>query len=229
MDMKGIGIQQLTALVQMKKLGIVPPRDIVFAATCDEETGGAHGVKWLVANHWDKLNPAFVMDEGGFGSRDLLIPNKLAFGIAFNAPVAAIAGGAALVSLFVGKDKLRMPSDPPVILLGLFVLWMCLTTAFAFDPAGSLEQLVKVLKILLMVGVAFAAIQSRKHIELLIWVCVLSLGYYGAKGGVFTLMTGGGERVWGPPGGFIEENNSLAVALVMTIPMINYLDWCRRA
>ena len=82
LDMKGIGIQQLTALVQMKKLGIVPPRDIVFAATCDEETGGAHGVKWLVANHWDKLNPAFVMDEGGFGSRDLLIPNKLAFGIA---------------------------------------------------------------------------------------------------------------------------------------------------
>ena len=82
LDMKGIGIQQLMALVQMKKLGIVPPRDIVFAATCDEETGGAHGVKWLVANHWDKLNPAFVMDEGGFGSRDLLIPNKLAFGIA---------------------------------------------------------------------------------------------------------------------------------------------------
>ncbi len=82
LDMKGIGIQQLMALVQMKRLGIVPPRDIVFAATCDEETGGAHGVKWLIANHWDKLNPAFVMDEGGFGSRDILVPNKLAFGIA---------------------------------------------------------------------------------------------------------------------------------------------------
>ena len=153
----------------------------------------------------------------------LMNPHKLAFGIAFNAPVAAIAGGAALISLFVGKDKLRMPTDPPVIVLFFFVLWMCFTTAFAIDPAGSVEQLTKVLKIQLMVGVAFAAIQSRKHIELLIWVAVLSLGYYGAKGGVFTLMTGGGERVWGPPGSFIEDNNALAVALIMTIPLINYL------
>ena len=153
----------------------------------------------------------------------LMNPHKLAFGFAFNAPLAAIAGGAALISLFIGKDKLRMPSDPPVIALAIFVLWMCITTLLAIDPAGSLDQLIKVLKIQLMVFVAFAAIQSRKHIELLIWVSVLSIGFYGAKGGIFTLMTGGGARVWGPPGGFIEDNNSLAVALVITIPFVNYL------
>lgn len=153
----------------------------------------------------------------------LMNPHKLAFGFAFNAPFAAIAGGATLISLFVGKDKLRMRFDPPVIVLFVFVVWMCITTMLAFDPAGSVEQLTKVLKIQLMVGVAFAAIQARKHIELYIWVAVLSLGFYGAKGGIFTLLTGGTERVWGPPGGFIEDNNHLAVALVMIIPFINYL------
>ncbi len=153
----------------------------------------------------------------------LMNPHKLAYGFAFNAPFAAIAGGAALVSLFTGKDKLRMPSDPPVIALGIFVLWMCITTLLAIDVAGSVDQLNKVLKIQLMVFVAFAAIQSRKHIELFIWVSVLSLGFYGVKGGVFTVLTGGGERVWGPPGGFIEDNNNLAVALIMTIPFVNYL------
>ncbi len=131
----------------------------------------------------------------------LMNPHKLAFGFAFNAPFAAIAGGATLISLFVGKDKLRMRFDPPVIVLFVFVVWMCITTMLAFDPAGSVEQLTKVLKIQLMVGVAFAAIQARKHIELYIWVAVLSLGFYGAKGGIFTLLTGGTERVWGPPGG----------------------------
>lgn len=153
----------------------------------------------------------------------LMNPHKLAYGFAFNAPFAAVAGGAALVSLFIGKDKLRMPSDPPVIALAIFVLWMCITTLLAIDPDGSVDQLIKVLKIQLMVFVAFAAIQSRKHIELFIWVCVLSIGYYGLKGGVFTLLTGGSARVWGPPGGFIEDNNSLAVALVITIPFVNYL------
>ena len=72
-------------------------------------------------------------------------------------------------------------------------------------------------------GVAFAAIQSRKHIELFIWVAVLSIGFYGVKGGLFTLLTGGQHRVWGPPGGFIQDNNELAVALVMIIPLIYYL------
>ena len=153
----------------------------------------------------------------------LMNPHKLAFGFAFNAPFAAVAAGAALLSLFVGRDKLRMPTDPPVIVLFLFVAWMCITTALAFDPAGSVDQLNKVLKIQLMMGVAFAAIQSRKHIELFIWVAVLSIGYFGFKGGIFTVITGGTARVWGPPGGFIEGNNELAVALVMTIPFMNYL------
>lgn len=153
----------------------------------------------------------------------LMNPHKLAYGFVVAAPVAAIAGGATLVSLFIGKDKLRMPSDPPVITLAIFVLWMCITTLLAIDPAGSVDQLNKVLKIQLMVFVAFAAIQSRRHIELFLWVSVLSIGFYGFKGGIFTLLTGGSERVWGPPGGFIEDNNSLAVALVITIPFINYL------
>ncbi len=37
LDMKGLAIQQLTALVLLKQLHITPPRDIVFVSTCDEE------------------------------------------------------------------------------------------------------------------------------------------------------------------------------------------------
>ena len=153
----------------------------------------------------------------------LMNPHKLGYGFAFNAPFAAVAAGATLLSLFIGRDKLRMPTDPPVIVLFLFVVWMCITTVFAIDFAGSLDQLNKILKIQLMTAVAFAAIQSRKHIELFVWVAVISIGYFGFKGGLFTILTGGAHRVWGPPGGVIEGNNELAVALVMTIPLMNYL------
>ena len=45
----------------------------------------------------------------------------------------------------------------------------------------SLDQLNKVLKIQLMTVVAFAALRQRKHIELFIWINVLSIGFYGFK------------------------------------------------
>lgn len=153
----------------------------------------------------------------------IMNPHRLAFGFSHYAPVAAIAAGAALLSLVITRDKLRMPWSPPVVVLFLFVVWMCLTTVFAIDPAGSWEQLNKVLKIQLMTAVALMALHERKHIELFIWVNVLSVGYYGFKGGIFTITTGGAGRVWGPPGGFFEDNNALAVALIIALPLMNYL------
>ena len=81
LDMKSTAIQQLTALVLLKRLGIVPPRDIVFLADCDEESDGSLGAGWMIAHHWDELNPEFVLDEGGIGSHDLYAAGKTVFGI----------------------------------------------------------------------------------------------------------------------------------------------------
>jgi probable O-glycosylation ligase (exosortase A-associated) len=55
-------------------------------------------------------------------------------------------------------------------------------------------------------------------------VIVISLAYYGVKGGVFVLLTGGAFRVWGPAGSYIEDNNALAVGLVIIVPMLRYLQ-----
>ncbi|WP_291994453.1 putative O-glycosylation ligase, exosortase A system-associated [Candidatus Accumulibacter sp. ACC003] len=153
----------------------------------------------------------------------IMNPHKLAFGFIHDAPIAAVAAGAALLSLVITRDKLRMPWSPPVVVLLLWVFWMCLTTAFAIDPAGSSTQLNKVLKIQLMTAVALMALHERKHIQVFLWVNVLSIAYFGVKGGIFTILHGGESKVWGPPGGFIEENNSLAVATIIIIPLFYYL------
>jgi acetylornithine deacetylase/succinyl-diaminopimelate desuccinylase-like protein len=50
-------------------------------STADEETGGACGVVWMIANHFAEFAPEYVLDEGGFGTRDILAPGKLVFGI----------------------------------------------------------------------------------------------------------------------------------------------------
>ena len=43
---------------------------------------GAQGARWMIANHFAELDPEFVVDEGGFGSRDLFATNKLVYGVA---------------------------------------------------------------------------------------------------------------------------------------------------
>jgi len=82
----------------------------------------------------------------------------------------------------------------------------------------------RVMKIDLMILVALVVLTTRRHVMMLAWVLVCSIGLYGFKGGLFTILNGGVYRVWGPPGGFIEGNNELALALVITIPLMRFLQ-----
>jgi acetylornithine deacetylase/succinyl-diaminopimelate desuccinylase-like protein len=82
LDMKGLAVEQMTALIELKRAGIVPPRDIVMLSTADEESNGVLGIQWMLKNHFDEVDPAYVLDEGGAGSRDLFAPGKLIFGVA---------------------------------------------------------------------------------------------------------------------------------------------------
>ena len=138
-------------------------------------------------------------------------------------PFAAVVGGATLIGLFLTKDRKIFSLSPPATAMLLFVLWMCVTFPFSFYPDGSTEMFVKVLKIDLMVFVTMFLLHSRKHIMQFVWVLVFSLGFFGVKGGYFTIATGGTFRVWGPDGSFIAGNNEIALALIMVIPLMYFL------
>lgn len=163
----------------------------------------------------------------------IMNPHRLAWGFAYSAPFAALAGGATLIALMTTKDPVRLPKAPAVTVLILFIVWMCITTAFAMFPGDSLVQLEKVLKIQLMTLVALAVIHHKQAILLFVWVNAMSLGFYGLKGGLYTIETGGGGRVWGP-GGFIGGNNEVGLAILVAIPLLYFLylitehKWIRR-
>ncbi len=81
MDMKGQGIAQLLAFLRLKRERVPLSRDVILLAEPDEEVGGALGARWMIANHYAELDPEYVIDEGGFGSRDLFAPGKLVYGV----------------------------------------------------------------------------------------------------------------------------------------------------
>jgi acetylornithine deacetylase/succinyl-diaminopimelate desuccinylase-like protein len=55
-------------LLQDRKNGWVPDRDVILALTADEEGGDANGVEWLLATHRDLIDAAYALNEGGGGS-----------------------------------------------------------------------------------------------------------------------------------------------------------------
>ena len=72
-------------LIQYKKEGYKPDRDIIVALTADEEGGGPYnGVAWLLKNHRDLIDSEFALNEGGWGetaggkkiSNDLQVSEK---------------------------------------------------------------------------------------------------------------------------------------------------------
>ncbi len=80
-DMKGTGVLQLYAFLTLARQKIPLDRDVIFLAVNDEEIGGTMGTRYLLDHHYNELDPEYVLDEGGFGSREIFVNGKLVFGI----------------------------------------------------------------------------------------------------------------------------------------------------
>ena len=151
-------------------------------------------------------------------------PHKLTWGFAHDFPFAQLVALATLGGLMVWKEPKRIPLNPVTVLLIIFTLWMFFTTLFAYNQEGAWVKWNTVWKVQLMTFVMMMIMTTKWRIQANIWVIGLSLGFYGIKGGLFTVLTGGGYRVWGPAGTFIGGNNEIGLALIMVIPLLRYLQ-----
>jgi putative inorganic carbon (HCO3(-)) transporter len=153
----------------------------------------------------------------------IMNPQQLAWGDAATFPFAMIVAVATLLGLLFGRTQLQFKGSGEFVILVLLFLWMSLTTLVAFNPALAFSLWERVAKIQLMVLVAFFVVNTKKQLDALLWVLALSIGYYGIKGGAFTLLTGGGHRVFGPGSSMVGDNNAIALAIIMTVPLLVYL------
>ncbi len=154
----------------------------------------------------------------------IMNPHRFTYGFAYDAPLAAVAAGSTLLGLVFTRERESPFKGAPPVWLALFMVWITLSWLLGVDYVNDQSQWEKVMKVFLMVLVGLALLRSKQHIFTLVWVAAGSLALLGLKGGIFTVATGGNYRVWGPPGSFIEDNNEFALALVMTIPILRFLQ-----
>jgi len=80
-DMKSTGIVHLMTLLMLARQRVPLTRDVIFAATADEEVGGEAGAKFLLEKHPQKVDAEYVFDEGGFSANRLFTEQGEVYGI----------------------------------------------------------------------------------------------------------------------------------------------------
>lgn len=155
----------------------------------------------------------------------IMNPHRFTWGFAYSMPFAMIVALCTLVAMLVHAKRLNaFPSDRAAVVLLLFVLWICVSPLFAFHPEWGWDLWLRAFKVQFMVLVSLLLITDRRHLYWLTWVLALSVGFFGIKGGIFTILTVGAHRVWGPAQSFIADNNTLALAMTMVVPLFRYLQ-----
>jgi probable O-glycosylation ligase (exosortase A-associated) len=183
-------------------------RDLIIAGIVVAALAKSFSRPWLGALLWTWLS--------------VNVPHKLCYGFARSAPFAALAAVVTVISLFTASKQVKLPRQGAVYLMLAFVAWMGLSTAMAIHPDQSMDVYIQVVKVLMMAVVAMSVLREERHIRWFVWVDALSIGFYGFKGGLFTIRTGGGGTMIGP-GGFMTDNNLLALSMIMTVPLLHFL------
>lgn len=153
----------------------------------------------------------------------IMNPHQLSWSLK-TMPFAAAIAGSTLLGLMMTKDRKDYSLNRENITLMIFMAWFCITLPFSMMWEPSFELYKRVMKIDLMVLVTLVLLHSKRHLLLFVWVNVVSIGFYGVKGGVFTVLTGGSYKVWGPENTYVEGNNEIALAIVMVIPLMRFLQ-----
>jgi putative inorganic carbon (HCO3(-)) transporter len=129
-----------------------------------------------------------------------------------------------LIAWLISSEPKTLPNQPMPFIVMAFALWMSISTYFALDFNTAYPLWENHIKTLLLVLVLMAMATTKLRIQAFVWIIVISIGYYAAKGAGFMLMTGSiGSRVFGPEDSMIADNNNLSLAIVITIPLLNYL------
>jgi putative inorganic carbon (HCO3(-)) transporter len=150
-------------------------------------------------------------------------PHRLTWGFAYSFPFVQISAIATILGWFVSKEPKRIPINVATVLWLTFTVWVTLTTVFALNPDEAWFEWQRFIKIQIMVYVMLALLINRERINQSVIVIAASICFYGVKGGLFTLATGGQHMVLGPRNSFIGGNTEIAFAIVVTLPLLWYL------
>lgn len=80
LDTKGLGAVELETFLLLKRREVPLTRDVILLAVADEEVGEG-GMRQLVDQLWSEVDCGQLVNEGGIGLKDALVPGQTTFAI----------------------------------------------------------------------------------------------------------------------------------------------------
>lgn len=129
-----------------------------------------------------------------------------------------------IVSTVYHRAASRVDMTSSVIFFFLLVIWVSLTTIFAINTEDAFDIYIEIIKLFMLTIMTALLVNDPKKMNIFLAVLVGSIAFFGVKGGIFGILSGGNQLVFGPPNSFIYANNAIALALIMMIPLLWYFS-----
>ena len=154
----------------------------------------------------------------------MLNPNGWVYGVAsgirYNFIFAALTIGGYLVS----KRKQRMQLGLIGGLIFLFLAWTLLSTLNAKSLSEvAWSEWIKLAKIVALFLFITLIIDRKLHIDFFLWSLIFSVGFFAVLEALKYIASGGGHRIEGLQGHILQDNNQLALAFAMLLPICFYI------
>lgn len=159
----------------------------------------------------------------GWAWLSLMAPHQNTWGTMATLPLNLILTVVTFFVWLLSPEPKKVPGSILTILLSIFLFFLVASQLFSIAPELSTEPFSRFVKVLIFIVFCQAIITSRLRVQAMIWVIVISVGYYSVKGGLFTLATGGGYHVMGAVGTMMRDNNQMGLAAVTILPLIYFL------
>jgi putative inorganic carbon (HCO3(-)) transporter len=153
----------------------------------------------------------------------VMVPQREIYGLLKDANLNFYIAVLTFSAWMLSKDRKLPAPNLVLVMLIVFAGWMSLTTFNALDRDYAYPLWDRTMKSVVLFLAVAAFGTTKLRIQAIVWTLVVSLAYYGFKGGLFVIATGGRHHVFGPPETMIGDNNCLGLALVAIMPLLIYL------
>ncbi len=152
----------------------------------------------------------------------LAAPGAYLYGVGVDFPFNKAAAVVTVIALAMDRMKRRFFIDGFFIIFTLFVAQGLISFTFALTDMDRIYTLLdKMLKIWLLGIIMRIACRDRLQVHAMVIMTTFALAVHGVLEGMKYLASAGGHKV--QPSSFIGDNNYLALALLMALPLIVYL------
>lgn len=159
---------------------------------------------------------------------DTITPQLISTSFLTEKPLSLLLTLAFFASFALNFSKVKGPkSKGPLFLLALLALWMTISTYQAHYQELAWFKYGIVIKTIILSSFIPFVLDTRKKIELFIWVFVASVGFYLTVGGLKTFFGGGGYGIaiiqTRATNSGITETSTLSIMAVVVIALVVYL------